>query len=516
MEEKEPVREEKSINLGELFQTLWKNKILIAIITVAVFLVGVIYTLAIARPQYRSSAMVLVAVTQQGSSGSGGDNVDYTNSLKVVNTVARLVREDVVLEPVAKKNKLSTGSLSGMVSVSSDEKSFIIIISVECGDSELSMVLANDLAEQLCETMEQDGFVDLRAKLTQTSTAKLGTYSSPNKTLYLFIFLIGGLAAGCVVVFILEFCSTKFRHKKDVELVTGRKVLGYFLDDKLLEDKKGEKDPSVSRRHAELLPASLRNYEPYNKLFTNIRYANVDHPYKVIMFTSSQERELKTTIISNFACALAYNAQRVLLIDLDLRKAAVHKTFRISRDRGIVDYVAGTVAKEEIIKHTAQNVDVITAGKSVLNPLAIIESLRLQQLFEEYKQAYDYILIDTPPLLACSDACAISKLCDGVVFNISMRDTTKKRAVQALSTLDAVKANVIGVNVTKAALDKRDNDSYYYYYSNRGYYSKDMKQQAEAAERNASGQPEKAADVKSKSSLKERIAKKAESFRKKK
>lgn len=482
MSETEVKEEENTIRLGEIFHMLWKNKILIAIITAVVFLIGVIYTFWVVEPQYRSSSMVLVAVTQQSTSTGNEGAVDYTNSLRVVNTVARLVQEDVVLDPVAEEFDLSSSGLSGMISVSSDEDSFIIIISVECGDSTLSMELANALAGQLVETMEMEGFVDLRANLTQTSTAKHGVYSSPNKPLYLVIAFVGGLVLGCIVALVLEFCSTKFRSRKDIESGLGERVVGFFVDDKMTEGHKlkgGKGD--VPRPHAALLPATLRNYEPYNKLFTNIKYANVDNPYKVIMVTSSQECELKSTIVANFACALAYNAQRVLLIDMDLRKSAIHKLFKVSREHGIVDYVAGKTAKESIIKHTSEKVDVITAGSSVLNPLVIIESVRFGQLLGELRQQYDYILLDTPPVLACSDACAISKVCDGVLFNLSIRDTKKKQAALALATLQEVDADVIGVNVTKATVDKHGSDAYYYYYSNSGYYSKDMTAQTKEA-----------------------------------
>lgn len=482
MAETENRQEESTIRLGEIFHLLWKNKILIAVITAVCFLIGIIYTFGIVHPQYRSSSMVLVAVTQP-SAPSGGEDVDYTNSLRIVNTVARLVQEDVVLDPVAEEYDLSSGNLSGMITVTSDDESFIIIISVECEDSTLSMNLANSLAEQLVNTMEQEGFADLRAKLTQTSTAKPGVYSSPNKPLFLAIALIGGLVIGCIAALVLEFCSTKFRSRKDIENGLEERVVGFFIDDKYSGGYalKGGKH-TVSRPHAALLPANLRNYEPYNKLFTNIKYANVDNPYKVIMVTSSQECELKTTVIANFACALAYNAQRVLLIDMDLRKSTIHKLFKISRDYGIVDYVAGSVNLEAIIKRTSAQVDVITAGRNVLNPLVIIESMRFSQLIQELRQYYDYILLDTPPVLACSDACAISKVCDGVLFNISMRDTGKKQAATALSTLHEVNADVIGINVTKAVVDKHGNESYYYYYGYHGYYGKDMKKQMESGD----------------------------------
>ena len=215
-----------------------------------------------------------------------------------------------------------------------------------------------------------------------------------------------------------------------------------------------------------------------NKLLTNIKYSNVDNPYRVIMITSSQEKELKSTTIGNFACCMAYNKLKVVLIDMDMRKPVQHKLFKVSKDKGIIDYIDGTCAEDEVIKHTKYNVDIITAGKKVINPLVIIESSAFKKLLEDLLSKYDYVLIDTPPALACSDAAAISKLCDGVLFNLSMRDVKKKKAAVALQSLRDVNAHVIGVNVTKGLADRHD-DSYYYY--SDSYYSKAQLEESSGA-----------------------------------
>lgn len=465
------------IRLGDIFRVLWKNIILIAIITVAVFVVGIIYTFGIARPQYSSSSTFLVAVSTPSTGGS--DNVNLSDSLRLVTTAAQLVTEDNTLRPVAEDNDLSVTELRDMVSVSYNTDSFLVTVTVECGNSTLSMRLANELVESLIDIANTDGSgVDILFKntISMTSSATRGVYSSPNRALYLAIFFIGGLVVACIVVYIKEFCSNKFRNRDDIENYLDQKVLGYFIDDKT-KDKNLSKDEREARQ-VELVEPGIRAYEPYNKLFTNIRYSNVDNPYRVIMITSSQEKELKSTTIGNFACCMAYNKLNVVLIDMDMRKPVQHKLFKVSKDKGISEYVGGTCSEGEIIKHTKYGVDVITTGKKVINPVVIIESAAFKQLIADLAAKYDYVLIDTPPALACSDAAAISKLCDGVIFNVSMRDVKKKKAAIAVQSLKDVNANIIGVNVTKAVADKHDDS--YYYYSDK-YYS------------NAQVQPEKSA-----------------------
>ena len=452
------------IRLGDIFRVLWKNIILIAIITVAVFVVGIIYTFGIANPQYSSEQSFVVAVRDN----STGDITTGTPSTTVINTVSGLVTVTNVLEPVATANNLSLNALRDMVTVTSATNNGIISITVECGDPDQAEKLANAIFASLEDYLERTSISDYYGcAVVEASPASQAVYTSPNKVLYLAIFLIGGLVVGCIVAYVKEFCSSKFRTRDDIESYLDEKVIGYFIDDK-------SKDKNVSkaeneRRSVELVKPSVRNYEPYNKLFTNIKYSDVDNPYRVIMFTSSQEKELKSSTLGNLACCLAYNKQNVVVIDMDMRKPIQHKMFKVPKDSGIIEYIDGSYSKDDIIKHTEYGVDVITAGKKVINPIVIIESSGFKKLIAELVKVYDYVLIDTPPALACSDAAAISKLCDGVIFNVAMRDVKKKKAAIALQSLKDVDAKIIGVNVTKAEASRHDDS--YYYYSDKYYIS---------------------------------------------
>lgn len=464
---------EETIRLGDLFHVLWKNIILVAIITAVIFVCGIIYTFAIAQPQYSSEATFIVAVNVSGSS----DNVDYSNSLRLVETAAQLVTEDGVIDPVAEKHDISAASLKNMVSVQSSSTNFLVKLSVETSDPALSKSLAEDLVESLitfCNSEDSGADRLLQNAISFTSHASDAVYSSPNKVLYLIISLLGGLVVACVAVFIKEFCSTRFRNKDEVERYLGQKVIGYIINDKQKEAdalfaKKGTPRP------VQLVKPGLRSYEPYNKLLSNIKYSSMDNPYRAIMITSSQERELKSTTIGNFACCIAYNKQKVVLVDADLRKPNQHRLFKVDKNKGIIDYVDGSCTAAEIVKHTEYGVDIVTAGKKVINPLVILESDAFKKLISELKGMYDYVLIDTPPVLACTDAGAVSKACDGVVFNLAIKDVKKKQAAIALQSLNDVQADVIGINITKAEADK-DDTAYYYYYNN--YYSKDSKEES--------------------------------------
>ncbi len=491
----EAEKQDDVIKLGDIFRVFWKNIILIAVITVAAFVVGIIYTFGIVSPQYTSSATFLVAISSTGSS----EDVDYTNSLRLVTTAAELVTEENVLGPVATANGLTSSELRNMVSVSYSTDSFLVTVSVECSSSTLSMRLANALVESLIEVANtDDSGVDLLFKntISVTSSATRGVYSSPNKVLYLAIFLVGGLVIGCIVAYVKEFCSSKFRSSKDIESYLGVKVVGYFCDDPK-KDKNVSKDSNTDRK-VELVEPSMRAYEPYNKLFTNIKFSNVDRPYHIIMFTSSQEQELKSTTVGNSACSLANNREKVIVVDLDLRKPVQHKLFGVRKELGVSEYVGGTAVLNDIIKHGKYGVDVITAGKRIINPVVVIESAAIKRLFAELSNMYDYIIIDAPPVIACTDALSISKICDGVVFNVSMRDAKKKKVALAIQSLREVGAEIVGVNVTKGVASKHD-DYYRHYYSDNNYYSDALDETPVVAQSSSAGKTAKTSGNRKKS-----------------
>jgi capsular exopolysaccharide synthesis family protein len=465
----ENIREKESeINILDILNVLWKNIILIAIITVCVTIVGFVYTFAVVDEKYESKATFVVAVNDKNSgTSSSTSDYDLTNSLRLVQTVATLVTEDIVIDDVAAAHNLTSKELTNMVSVSYSSSSFLISVSVENTDKELSKELANELVQQLISVANNnDGFEFIKGTLTQTSYAKTGEYSSPNKPLYILVSILGGIVLGIIVVVIKEFCSTKFKTVKEVENDLDLKVIGYFPDDK----SKGKKllDKNAPRPVATLVEPSVRNYEPFNKLLTNIKYSNIDNPYRVIMLTSSHEGELKSTTTVNLAGCINYNNKKVVVIDLDIRRPVDHKVFKVSKDIGLLEYLEGTCKLEDIIKHTEAGVDVITSGKKVFNPLAVIEHPKLSELVKQLRDMYDYVLVDAPPVQVGSDACSISKFCDGVIFNVAMKDVNKKEAVAALQSLRNVQATIIGVNVTKAPADKHSSN---YYYNNSYYYS---------------------------------------------
>lgn len=462
-------KKEKSITLGDLFRVVRKNIILMLSIVVGAIAIGLVYCLAIATPIYRSKADVNVAVASTTSS----DGISSTDSLRITQTVAYVTKSEVTRNKAAEiilgssatadEIQALSAKIGSRLSTVASSDSYIVNIYVKDTDPARAKEYCQAVADAVVYLFANEtALEDYKATLFNINPASNGSYYSPNKTLYMIIItLIGGVVA-CVVVFIKEFLSNKFKTREEIEDIIGEPAIGLFVD-----NKQYSKDNNV---HLET--PSIRNYEQYNKLLANIRYANVDNPYRTLMITSTDEDELKSTTLANLACCIANNNKKVVIVDLDLRKPTVHKTFNVIKEKGVTEYVQDNLSIDDFIKNTEYNVDIITSGAKIDNPVVILDSQKIADLIEGLKNRYDYVLIDTPPLAYCSDSKIISKLVDGIMYNVSINQVNKKIFVESVTQLEAVDANIVGYNIVKIPAGKFDKDYYYKYYSR--YYSDEV------------------------------------------
>jgi capsular exopolysaccharide synthesis family protein len=207
--------------------------------------------------------------------------------------------------------------------------------------------------------------------------------------------------------------------------------------------------------------------EAYRTLRTNIRFSAVDREVKVVMVTSPGPGEGKSTTVSNLAVTYAQADQRVLLIDGDLRKPVLHRIFHVSNRFGLTDLLASNGDPLQAIRPTAiPNLHLITSGPTPPNPSELLGSRRMASIVEELREHYDMILLDTPPVLALTDAQIISSLSDGALLVIDSGKVKHSIALRAKMNLDQVNARVLGV-VLNNVTHKEDELYYYYNY----YYS---------------------------------------------
>ena len=198
--------------------------------------------------------------------------------------------------------------------------------------------------------------------------------------------------------------------------------------------------------------------EAYRVLRTNIEYSSYNGELKVIVVTSGKADEGKSTTAGNLAISLANDKQKVLLIDLDLRRASLHKKFSISNQVGFTEVVLGKKDLFECVQCKSEYLDILTSGKLPPNPSEMLGSKVVEDLLEGLKEQYDYILLDLPPLLAVTDAQIISSKADGVIFVAKYGSTKKDEIMQAKKLLDKKKQVLIHIIIMEMIIVGREKE----------------------------------------------------------
>lgn len=209
----------------------------------------------------------------------------------------------------------------------------------------------------------------------------------------------------------------------------------------------------------EKAPKSI-DAEAYRSLRSNIEYSSFDDEYRVIVVTSSVPGEGKSTTSGNLAIALAQSGNSVLLVDCDMRKPSIHKKFKISNAAGTAELLLRKKLFEEVANKYNENLTIITAGKIPPNPSEMLASRAMTAFIEEMKKEFKYIILDTPPLQAVTDAQVLSTKADGVLLVVKAGSTKKEMVFNSVDLIKKVHGKVIGT-VLNGVENKKNN--YYYY-----------------------------------------------------
>ena len=208
--------------------------------------------------------------------------------------------------------------------------------------------------------------------------------------------------------------------------------------------------------------------EGYNRLKDNILYLNADGKNKVIQIESSIMHEGKTTVAANLAVSLGLTDKKAVVVDLDFRKANVHRIFKMHKDKGLAEYMLGSIGYDELYK----NVDIISRGGKVYNASVILVSDRFKELMNKLREDYDFVILDCAPVLQVSDYINILSVSDGVLFLVAYGTTSRNQVSDAIKELKKNNAKLLGSVFTM--YDRKKDKGYGYGYGKyygKGYYS---------------------------------------------
>lgn len=201
--------------------------------------------------------------------------------------------------------------------------------------------------------------------------------------------------------------------------------------------------------------------EQYRTIRTNILFSAVDDDLKTIMFTSTAPGEGKSTTAANIAVVFAQQGKKVLLVDADLRKPTIHYTFNLMNIHGLTSVLTKRCTLEEAIEDGGvENLYVLTSGPIPPNPAEMLSSRAFEKFFETVKEQFDFVIFDTPPILAVTDGQIIANKCDGTILVISAGKTEKLAAKKAKELLLNAKGKLLGAILN----NKKQDQTHYYYY----------------------------------------------------
>jgi succinoglycan biosynthesis transport protein ExoP len=344
-------------------------------------------------------------------------------------------------------------------------------------DAESNKQLYDGLLQKLKEATLTAGLRSSNIRIVDPALVPT-TPSRPRKARNILLAFLVGLVGGIGLAIFREYLDNTVKSPDDIETLTGLPSLAVVPSLPSLNGSSGglsrfmkEPTPAAPRPRVELLsyvqPKSQIS-EAFRALRTSLLLSQAEHPPQVILVTSALPREGKTTAAVNLAVTLAQLGDRTLVMDSDLRKPGVRRALNLTggKEAGLSSYLAGVCSLDEItIPHPAiSNLMALTTGPVPPSPADLLSSHRMSEAILELRRRFKFIVIDSPPVMAATDAVILSALTDGVLLVVRSGTTPKEAFTRARDLLSAVKCRLLGV-----VLNAVDSSAPDYYYSYRYY-----------------------------------------------
>jgi tyrosine-protein kinase Etk/Wzc len=358
---------------------------------------------------------------------------------------------------------------------------------------ELQASLYSQLKEKYQETLIQESSKVEEVSIVRPAVPPSQPYNIPSKLMIITTGIVMGLILGVVFAFTLELFDTSMGTIEDVEELMRVPVLGvipFLPSGELPAGRIERRDPGRTKMRdlvTHFKPESM-GAEAFRALRTNLQFLRLETKGKVFLITSSFVQEGKTLNAINLSLTMAQAGNKVLLVDADLRKPLVHKAFGLSESPGLSDYVLGNYCWKDatntisdvmlgefgidnILKTPGMdNLHVITAGTRPPNPSEILSSTRFREFLKEAAKDYNFVFIDSPPILPVADASGIATLVDGVFLVYKVGKIGRGVLRRAKSNLENVDAKLVGVILNGVRSD--EGPEYYRYHSHYYYGQK--------------------------------------------
>ncbi len=422
------------MQLSELLGVIRQRWRLI-LVCVGLAVVAAIAVTLTTTPVYEARARIYLSAEQQSGKSSGGVFVLTSEDL---DTYVSILDTPAVLDPLREELGLEPGHPI-TVSAETSGTTSILNITARAADGEEAAAVANEVGPQLGKVAGEFSTL-LKSSGQEVVSTPIQPASAPSRPVSpdpvrnIGLGLLAGLVLGLGLAFVRHALDTKVRGEEDIRPhSTAPMLAGLPLERSSKSLVSVEDDPHG--RHAEAI----------RRLRTNLMFVDVTTGRHSFVVTSAMPGEGKTTTAVNLALAMADSGLRTLLVDGDLRNPSVAKTLGMEGSVGLTTVLLGDAQAQDVIQTWGSaGMDVLPAGQVPPNPSELLGSAPMEALLTSLVGEYDFVLIDSPPVVPVIDAVVIERLTGGLLMIVGIDRTKKKDLIAALKQLDTVGARVSG------------------------------------------------------------------------
>ena len=467
-------KEEDTIDLGAIFNLLLARIGWIILMGVLVGIVAFVITKFVIVPKYTTSTQILVINENKNAADSAGNAVNFSNiqsSTYLAKDYVYMITSKPVMQQVISElglQDISYSDLASQISVTTPDDTRILIISVTDENPVKAKQIADSVRENSIEHIQSVIGTDTVRSIDGDIGAVIPTsQSSPNVKRDTILGVLLGIIIACAIIILRYILDDSIKTEEDVHNRIGLSVLVNMpfkndIEKSLYEDdeEKKSKNKLKLRQNGQVISTNKNVRldttisEAYKKLRSNVQFSGRHN--RVIGITSTIPNEGKSIIAMNLAFSLSELGKRVIFIDADLRHSVLIGRYKVGRQvKGLTHYLSGVNSFDEIVCETnVKNLHMVFSGIVPPNPSELLESVYFRELVKQLRQAYDYVIIDTPPIGAVIDAAIVGKECDGVLLVIGSGDISYKGVQRTESQLRASGSKIIGVALNKVPMGK--------------------------------------------------------------
>lgn len=429
-------------------------------------------------PVYETRARIFLSTENRD-----GEAGPYVITRQDLNTYIELLGSPVVMEPLREELGIEPGTAVSVTGVVSEETNILGIVAT-APTGQLAADLANAAGPALADI--GGDYSPLLASAGQrvestsiTAAGVPGAPVSPNMTQNVALAILAGLALGLGLVLLRHFLDTKVRSEMDLRMISDRPLLARL---------RRLKDPSRGLLVVDADPHSVAA-EEFRRLRTNLQFVDVTTGGKhSFVVTSAMPSEGKTLSAVNLSLAMSRSGMRVLLVDADLRHPSVATAMGLEGSVGLTTILLGRATLDDVVQQWGEtSLYVLPAGEIPPNPSELLGSAAMEALFEEFLAAFDFVIVDSPPVLPVIDPVLINRLVGGMLLVVTVNRTKKRDVAHALKNLATVDIKPAGfaLNMVPGGNGYGKYGSYYVY----GRDSKKGKKGRKATEAPAAVEP---------------------------